>query len=196
MAVSDNWRGLLADGVLDLDKIAKAYHNHYGYPMADLHMGIADMIVLKRKKSWAKSTPKPRTRAQRNIHVCRTPDHVRKQPICENYVLSVNRDTYPCSCKAICAEAYPIIAELVNAEQNRFIILTLSNCFDLEKCTKEVLEHFGFEPNPERAYHDYTRFSSAARKLIESSLEYFDAPCVKLLEDLKHGGFSGYNECF
>jgi len=93
-------------------------------------------------------------------------------------------------------DTLPITAELANAGPERFVILTLSNCKNLEGCTMQVLQDFDFVPHPEESYRNYHRFSDTARKLIEYSLEYFEAPCVKLLEELQRYGFSGGHESY
>lgn len=195
-AFGDNWHGLLADGSLDMKKIAQAYVKHYRYVMRDLHIGIADMISIRRGQRWRKGTSKRKGMGSLNMCVCRSFDSVRRRPICENYVLSASgRESS--GLDEICGlNTSPITAELANAEPERFVMLTLSNCKDLEKCTKQVLQDLGFVPHSEKSYHNYRRFSDAAHKLIEYSIEYFEAPCVKLLEDLQRRGFRGGHESY
>ncbi len=176
------WQGLLADGTLDMELLAKRHSEHYEYEMKyPPHTAIVDMITATRKKRWDKEPPS-------DLHVC-TPslDIVRQRVVCETYVLSANS-------KGFC----PLISELVNAhtEPNRFVILTLSNCKDMEGCTKDVLGELGFAERPKKAYRNYRRFSNAARRLIEDSVAYFEAPCVRLFEYLEHQGFSGDHETY
>jgi hypothetical protein len=85
---------------------------------------------------------------------------------------------------------------MTETDGDRFLILALSNCWGLPRCTKHLLARLGFRTRPKRQYRDYARFSKAAHKLIDDSIAYFEAPCVKLMEYLERGGFEGDHETY
>jgi len=190
------WQGLLADGSVDLEFVACKYKKHYGYQIRNVTTAIVDMIAIMRRqhrsKRWCgQQSPTP------GLSRCRPSiDFILQQPVCENYVLTPNRNELYRSRNSIAQDICPIILELTDAEPNRFIILALSNCKDLEKCTKAVLKELGFVEHPEQTYRNYKLFSLAALKLIEESISYFEAPCVQVLEYLKRCGLPSEQESF
>lgn len=181
------WEGLLADGTVDMAEVAQKYASHYGHEMkTDPHAAVADMLFNLHKQYRGK-TPSPG-----GLYCCKwDSDSVFRSPICETYVLSVNNRRKQSS--VIYSKSYvsAILEELKDAEPNRFAIMVLSNCKNLEACSKSTLMELGFVPHPEKAYRYYRKFSNAARKLIEESIEYFEAPCCKLFERLEQQGFKG-----
>lgn len=188
LAFGNNWQGLLADGTLNMEAIAQKYLKHYGYEMRDCHTAVVDMISVTRREHWVKELSEQRCTGATRLRVCRPScSLLRQRPVCENYVLSASTK-----------ETSPLMAELVNTDpkENRFLVLTLSNCKDLKECTKEVIDEFGFVERQKQAYCNYNEFSESAHELIEKSISYFEAPCVRLLEYLEGLGFSGDLETY
>jgi hypothetical protein len=186
------WQGLLADGVIDVTKMRKKYAKQTGLKTKDdYHTAITDMLYDIHKRGRIKVFSDTEDVISSNSQCQKaTCDSVYQMPICETYVLSVNMRKYS---SILSSKSYvsSILEELKDAEPNRFAILILSNCKDLEECSKKALVEFGFVPQPKEAYQRYRKFSKAAHKLIEESIEYFEAPCCKLFKHLKQQGFAG-----
>lgn len=185
----ETWQGLLADGSLDMETVVKKYLEHYGFePNVDPHTAIVDMITITRRQHWSKGPRKTQCAKASRLRVCRpSSDFAWQRPVCENYVLSANNEK-------LC----PVMEELVdaNVEKNRYMILTLSNCRDLEECSCAVLDELGFAERPKGSYNNYEKFSKAARQLIEKSISCFEVPCLMLLEYLQDQGFSGDHQSY
>lgn len=188
------WQGLLSDGYFNLETIASEYLKHTGHEVKFLDSAITDLIVIGRKKYQCKEGIQAHKNNKSTICKCLTSfDFMEGRIECENYVLfpdnkDMSRNTK--FGKSHCA----IVQEFENAEPNRTLMLTLSNCKDLYECTKDVLENLGFVVRPKEGYRDYEKFSVASQSLIEEAIAYFEAPCVRVLEYLKKRGFTGYHE--
>ena len=188
------WNCLLADGTFDLTRIAKKYEERYGYDVCSPDVAILDLIQNIRKNRRRKIHQPTHNDIPRGKLQCEFPYACHfKYPICDTYLLGVNLKSGHSSESA--SRYYTqIVEEFRSVESNRFLLLTFSNCKDMEQCTKDALDDIGFEPYPREAYKNYRRFSHAAKTMMQDSIEYFEAPCVKLFEYLKKGGFSGIHD--
>lgn len=175
-----------------MTKVAQRYIRRNGHETKnDPHTAIADMLNDTHKQYRTSVVSDVQDGTSDNVQGCKLLcDFISLRPICETYVLSLNDKRH---FSAITSKSYAsaIIEELKDVEPGRFAILVLSNCKDIEECNKKALSEFGFVPRPKKAYRHYRKFSNAARKLIEESIEYFEAPCCKLFEYLKQQGFTG-----
>lgn len=194
------WQGLLADGAVDMERVAQIFTKHYGgWKLMKKHYHTIVSATLndtyKQYSTKAPSNVNVEDDSLNNLQCCEPVyDFISSKPVCETYVLSVNNKHSP----TISSRTYTstIIEELKNAKPNRFVIMTLSNCKYLEECSKKVLAEIGFTPHPKQAYHRYRKFSNAARKLIEDSIAYFEAPCCRLFEHLRQQGFKGDHDTY
>lgn len=195
------WQGLLADGSVDMKRVAQIFTKHYGgckLMKKRYHTIISATLndTYKQYRNKVPSNVNVEDDASNNLQRCEPVyDCMNSKPVCETYVLSANNKKHSSN---ISPKTYTsaIIEELKGAEPDRFIIMTLSNCGGLEECSKKLLAEIGFIPHPKQAYHRYRKFFNAARKLIEDSIAYFEAPCCRLFEHLKQQGFKGDHDTY
>jgi hypothetical protein len=186
------WQGLLADGTFDSEKLNKKYIMCYGHHI-DGDIDIADLIYRMHKDGQSKICSEYNDTDNRDLNCfcsrLRNPQTI--TPLCETYVLSANEKLHDTA--AIPSHPYTsaIIEELIGAEPNRHVVIMLSNCTNLIECKKTVLFDLGFMPRDKEEYQNYKKFSTAARKLIDKSIKFFEAPCCKLFEHLEQQGFTG-----
>ena len=194
------WQGLLADGTVDMTRVAQIFTKHHGgckLMKKHYHTIISATLndTYKRYRTKAPSNVNIEDDTRNNLQCCEPVyDFVNSKPVCETYVLSVNKKHSSTISSKTHASA--VIEELKDAEPDRFVIMTLSNCNGLEECSKNALAEIGFTPHPKQAYHRYRKFSNAARKLIEDSIAYFEAPCCRLFEHLKQQGLEGDHDTY
>ncbi len=195
------WQGLLADGTVDMARVAQKFKKQHGdckLIKKHYHTIISATLndTYKQNRTKTPSSVNVEDDALNNLQCCEPIyDCMSSKPVCETYVLSANNKNHS---STIPSKTYAsaVIEELKDAEPNRFVIITLSNCNELEECSKKVLAEIGFTPHPKQAYHHYRKFSNAARKLIEDSITYFEAPCCRLFEHLKQQGFKGDHDTY
>lgn len=195
------WQGLLSDGTVDMERAALIFTKHHGsckLMKRHYHTIISAALndTYKQHRTKVPSNVNVEDNASNNLQCCEPVyDCMGSKPVCETYVLSVNNKKHS---STISSKTYisAIIEELKDAEPDRFIIITLSNCNGLEECSKKVLAEIGFSPHPKQAYHHYRKFSNAASKLIEDSIAYFEAPCCRLFEYLGQQGFKGNHDTY
>jgi len=186
------WQGLLADGYINAEIAISEFKKRYGYDMREPATAIVSLIGFWRKEYDTRHgcTREMQTETEPSV-TQPSLNRTCQKHICESYVLS----GYDCIRSLITAEdsagISPLATELREPEQNRFAIMTLSNCDHLEECTTDVLQHLGFVIRPKHAYRKYRSFSKAATQLIEDSIGYFEAPCVRLMRNLRRLGFTG-----
>jgi hypothetical protein len=186
------WQGLLADGYINAEIALREFKERYGYDMREPATAIVSLIGFWRREYETRRgcTGEPGTSSKLEGEIRRHNQGCHRR-ICEHYVLSGNDRNWSSVTPENAEAISPLAIELGGSEQNRFAVLALSNCDYLEQCTKEVLQHLGFVVRPKRAYRKYRAFSKAATQLIEDSIDYFEAPCVKLMENLERLGFAG-----
>lgn len=190
-ASGELWHGLFADGTIDMKKVAQRYELHYGSKMKHYHTAIVDMLNYVRKRDRRKPPYSAKEDNMQSSSQCRAISTcVGHPPICETYVLSASRKR-PSSTIPTVPYASAVIAELSDMEPDRLVIFAFSNCRDLEECIKNSLAELGFTARPQHSYHQYKKFSNAVHRMLEDSIEYFEAPCCKLFKHLKFLGFTG-----
>ena len=171
-----------------MDVVAKQYLEQYGQEMTDPHSAAVSMITNIRRRQWSKEAREKQYSDASGVSRCRPMlDLGGQHPICENYALS-----------AITEQPWSAMARPVSTDtkRNRLMILTLSDCQNLEECTREVLDEFDFVENAEEEYHNYGTFVRAARELIETSISYFESPHIRLLGYLEAQGFAGCHDAY
>lgn len=176
--------------------MSEAFFKTYpGADELDIHSAIMDQILQARKSIRIK-TLKTSNKHKGNFSLCemRSDCSPYRFPICETYLLYPRgKGGAAGKCKKHTAT---IIEELEHAGDNRFAVMVLSNCIDVVDCNQNVLEEVGFTPWPKEKYRSYRKFSNVAKKLIEESILYFEAPCCRLLHHLRKQQLGGLLETY